>query len=315
MFYRAFNGPSVNEGWRHCDGWGRTLRPESDSWCREFVPEFTREAWPQLPPPANGGYPRDRLIPPPPPPARRGPLPNPTRPMVDHPIRRISLQDLMELKLDSVPFHIKAAARRCFPPRFQSNRFPLPPRNQSNRVPLPPRNQSNRVPLPPRNQSNRIPVPVDPMGPTVDRVKDLARNMAKWVQVQHHLKNWNPIPASILKKISLITENLRPPLADSLLNGKYQEVGRQFGLRISEVTKAHLESHACKIQEALKSFDPAHLPSALPLSKKLFNDKQEYNMSWRFNNLMDECARLVGLSFQTSPPVPAPSTTLPKYCL
>ena len=137
--------------------------------------------------------------------------------------------------------------------------------------------------------------------PADEQARILARNLVKFVQVQHHIQNWNPVPNSITKKISVITENLCPPMVDTPTRSKYKEAGRKFGMELSGLTLNHLHTHSRNLQTYVESSDATHLPLALPIAKKLLKEKQGVGNSDRLPALLEQATQKVGTLLHIRP--------------
>jgi hypothetical protein len=132
-----------------------------------------------------------------------------------------------------------------------------------------------------------------------ERVLELGRDIATAVKLEHHIPNWNPIPYSLSHKITLLTDNLCPPLADVPLRLHYNLLGRDFADGIAEVTRTHLTTNSNNIKDRLTKYDPTLLQQAVPIARKLIKDRMG-TLNEHINNLLTKVEGWVGSSYGTS---------------
>ena len=183
----------------------------------------------------------------------------------------LTFDQFLNLRFTRIPKHVWALGQSWLPPHMKWGR-----------------GRKMRDPVPDRIYETEG-------GPIqLHQTRDLARNMAKLVQIKHHLFNWKNLPNSLQKKISLITDNLCPPLLNDLLSLEYAEVGKDFGGKLVKVTNAHLTTQAKILEDKLLGSDLVHLPQAYPIARKLLVDHFGKSLPGYIVDLLGEIQTLVG---------------------
>ena len=144
-----------------------------------------------------------------------------------------------------------------------------------------------------------IPTPIDGGRTTSnnsDPALDLAKSMAKLVQIKHHLANWSTLPLSLRGKVSLITENLCPPLINDKLLVDYRTAGQKFGEDLVQITTTHLLGKTKALEDILSRADRTYVPLASSIAAKLLMDRFGKRLPPRIRNLLGEVEILVGSS-------------------
>jgi len=174
----------------------------------------------------------------------------------------IPFDQFMSLTFDSVPPHLKARGLRVL-----------------------------RIPSRPHLKQTKH---------TDDKTYNLGKEIAKMVQIRHHIQNWDPIPPSLTKKISLITQNICPPLTNKALQDKYKLLGQEFGSKIAEITHSHLRHHHDLLLGSLNSTDPSGLPGSLTIATKILKDRFG-RLTPSLENLLKRAGDQVGVFIFSSP--------------
>lgn len=127
-------------------------------------------------------------------------------------------------------------------------------------------------------------------------VLELARDITKAVKLGHHIPNWETMPPSLVKKISMITDNLCPPLADAHLQSGYKELGLEFGDRIASLTRTHLRANDALVRERLEKHDPVQLKPAVDIARKMLCERYGKRLPNHISKTLLEVQLLVGRS-------------------
>src|SRR5579872_522454 len=143
---------------------------------------------------------------------------------------------------------------------------------------------------------------------TDDPTYNLGKEMAKLVQIGHHIENWNPIPPSLTKKISLITQNICPPLINKTLQDNYKILGQEFESKIAEITRSHLIHHQGVLTERLGNLARTTLPGSLTVASKILSDRFG-RLTPGLQTILEDTATKVGCLFTVPTTVPGPLVT------
>src|SRR3989441_407832 len=84
---------------------------------------------------------------------------------------------------------------------------------------------------------------------------NLCKTTFRYVQVSHHMKNWQNVPASIGKNIGTLISNIKPPIPCSELTDKLTAIGIDFGNKIAETVKSHLQTVKANVESSLLRLD------------------------------------------------------------
>jgi len=68
----------------------------------------------------------------------------------------------------------------------------------------------------------------------------LCKTTFRYVQICHHMENWQNLPNSIGKNINTLIHNIKPPMPSCDLTDKLTAIGLDFGHKIAEAVKSHL---------------------------------------------------------------------------
>jgi len=102
---------------------------------------------------------------------------------------------------------------------------------------------------------------------------NLCKTTFRYVQISHHLENWQNVPASIGKNIGTLISNIKPPMPSSDLTDKLMAIGVDFGNKIAETVKSHLQTVKVNVESSLLSLDNQDADKAHAIVKKQLNYK------------------------------------------
>ena len=102
---------------------------------------------------------------------------------------------------------------------------------------------------------------------------NLCKTTFRYVQVSHHLENWHNVPASIGKNIGSLISNIKPPMPNSELTDKLTAIGVDFGNKIAETVKSHLQTVKVNVESSLLSLDHQDADRAHTIVKKQLDYK------------------------------------------
>ena len=102
---------------------------------------------------------------------------------------------------------------------------------------------------------------------------NLCKTTFRYVQISHHLENWQNVPASIGKNIGTLISNIKPPMPSSELIDNLTAIGIDFGNKIAETVKSHLQTVKVNVESSLLSLDHQDADKAHAIVKKQLNYK------------------------------------------
>lgn len=108
---------------------------------------------------------------------------------------------------------------------------------------------------------------------------DLCKNTFRYVQVSHHIENWQNLPNSIGKNISTLVSNIKPPMPNIELTDKLTAIGIDFGNKIAETVKSHLLNAKVNVESSLLRLDNQDVDKAHTIVKKQLEYKLGRKMS------------------------------------
>jgi len=85
--------------------------------------------------------------------------------------------------------------------------------------------------------------------------RELVRCNMKYVQLQHHYRNWNDCPKGVSKAIDNVINNIKPPQASEDLRGYLKECADDFKSAITGVLQAHLHLESNKLEQKIATLD------------------------------------------------------------
>src|SRR6267154_169372 len=102
---------------------------------------------------------------------------------------------------------------------------------------------------------------------------DLCKTTFRYVQISHHLENWQNVPASIGKNIGSLISNIKPPMPSNELTDKLTAIGVDFGNKIAETVKSHLQTVKVNVESSLLRLDNQYADKAHAIVKKQLDYK------------------------------------------
>ena len=83
--------------------------------------------------------------------------------------------------------------------------------------------------------------------------KELVRCNTKYVQIQHHYKNWQECPKGVSKAIDNLIDNIRPPQPTADLQKYLREAADDFKSNLAGVLQAHLHRESNIVEKEIAS--------------------------------------------------------------
>ena len=91
--------------------------------------------------------------------------------------------------------------------------------------------------------------------------KDLIRAIFKYVQILHHLHNWNNIPKGIQDNINRLTDNINPPNPDVTFSTKLRSLNDYIARSIQDTVNEHLYQLRRSTKELIINSDSNIIPT------------------------------------------------------
>jgi hypothetical protein len=129
----------------------------------------------------------------------------------------------------------------------------------------------------------------------------LYRTLCRYVQLQHHIANWQMLPRSIQKQIDNVTNNISPPGADDEILGQIMHLGCVFAKNLKTEVRKFLEQQLVRVKEQLSSCNKNDVARAKELTCKYIAEKLNRLPRERRYKLVDEGASFVGTKNLTAP--------------
>src|SRR6267154_6230724 len=102
---------------------------------------------------------------------------------------------------------------------------------------------------------------------------ELCKTTFRYVQISHHLENWQNVPASIGKNIGSLISNIKPPMPSNELADKLTAIGLDFGNKIAETVKSHMQTVKVNVESGLLGLDNEDVDRAHTIVKKQLDYK------------------------------------------
>ena len=146
---------------------------------------------------------------------------------------------------------------------------------------------------------------------------NLCKTTFRYVQVSHHMENWQNVPASIGRNIGTLISNIKPPMPCSELTDKLTAIGVDFGNKIAETVKSHLQTVKVNVESSLLRLDNQDADKAHAIVKKQLNYKLGRKMAARDQERwLSEARGLTDVQQSTGnvnqPPQPILGTQVPS---
>jgi len=124
---------------------------------------------------------------------------------------------------------------------------------------------------------------------------ELVKTLHRWVQLKHHLHNWEQTPKSIIVKTKLITDNIKLPCPDMQFSTTLNSLATHFNENLTKTCIDHLKSNLQKVEDRLITLSPIDLKKAISFAKKQILERSSSKIKGDLlDTLLQSAAILVG---------------------
>jgi hypothetical protein len=137
----------------------------------------------------------------------------------------------------------------------------------------------------------------------------LYRALCRFVQLNHHIGNWERLPRSLQTQLDGLIDYIRPPGTDDDLLGELMFLGCNFGASLSATVRAFLQHKIDETARELRQLSRSELARAKQLSDLFIADKLPRLGRAKRQQLINEGAEVVGADHERVnflPPLPPP---------
>jgi hypothetical protein len=151
----------------------------------------------------------------------------------------------------------------------------------------------------------------------------LCKASFRYVQVTHHMTNWNSLPRGVERGLDALVQSIRPPMPSGELSSKLAALAADFGEKVCDVVRNHLVQCRVQVEQALLELDDKDADRAGNIVRRQLESKLGKKMeAGRRGQLLDEALQMVGAARscnlmdadkdeRSEPPAPVASTSAP----
>ena len=140
--------------------------------------------------------------------------------------------------------------------------------------------------------------------PEDDSHRAVARDVFRYIQLNHHRKNWETTPSTITRDIWKITDNINPPAPDEQLKNDLHGITHIFIKSIEEVVQNHMDRKLTATREKLRD---THRPLDTSIVNRMTRSYCKNTLGERLNQNYRDAVYEEALLF-TRPPISSTPT-------
>jgi len=148
------------------------------------------------------------------------------------------------------------------------------------------------------NQANRK-APIFPS--SNNSFSDIVKSSYRFVQMRHHLRNWEKVPKGITLALKKVVQNVKPPMPGQALNEELNALVDRWGEMIAKVVTDHLHNKLDCVQGDLLQVDPRDSSNAIKVANRQLQHKLGKKVSAPFREeALNQVLDIVGSNFKKS---------------